>query len=191
MTGVKLTGDWAKSKRILNASVDELKAALPKAIELEAQYMVRKIVAYIKKGVPPPLAPLTVARRAIGGFKGTKPLIRNADLRNSITYVPEGNEAFIGVLRSSGKANIAEVMEFGATIAMQVTDKMRAFLFGVLFKKAGSTASTKSGFGSGLIIIKIPPRPFMTPVIEKERAGSAGRMEKWLIRSLPTLSGGG
>jgi len=43
--------------------------------------------AAINEGIAPALAPSTLAERRRKGFKGTKPLIRTGQLRNSITYI--------------------------------------------------------------------------------------------------------
>lgn len=48
---------------------------------------VSSIRATINEGVPPPLAPATIAGRQARGRTGTKPLIDTGQLRNSITYV--------------------------------------------------------------------------------------------------------
>jgi phage gpG-like protein len=47
----------------------------------------RSIRARINEGIDPPLAESTLRARARKGAKGTKPLIRTGQLRNSINYV--------------------------------------------------------------------------------------------------------
>lgn len=54
------------------------------AVGLTAQNAVR---AKINEGVPPPLAPSTIAARLRRGRTGDKPLIDTGQLRNSISYV--------------------------------------------------------------------------------------------------------
>lgn len=56
------------------------------AAGLEAEASVKELITSI---IPPPLSPRTLAERKAAGFKGTTPLIRSGELRNSITHVIE------------------------------------------------------------------------------------------------------
>lgn len=187
MSGVdlKLAGDWNKASVILGTSPAALKAAIDRAVLQEAQLMRKKIVQGIREQAPggqrfKPLSRTTIAmRRARGGGRGsTKALIDRGDLRNSIKVVKKtgvgGSEAFVGVLRSArGRngqrlVNIAKVHEFGSnTIVIRVTPAMRKFLMAT-FRDAGLPPQPgKGGFKRGIIVMKIPARPYIRPVIEK------------------------
>lgn len=54
------------------------------AVGLTAQSSIK---AVIRAGIPPPLAPSTLAARKAKGFKGEKPLIRSGQYLAAITYV--------------------------------------------------------------------------------------------------------
>ena len=66
----------------------------------------------------PPSASTPATRRFKGGG-GSKALIVKGDLRNSITVLLKGDEAFIGILKSARSSsggspvNVAEIQEFG------------------------------------------------------------------------------
>lgn len=124
-----------------------------------------------------PLSATTLAMRKIKGFRGSKALIVRGDLRNSVTVKTSATGAFIGVLKTARSkdgtrlANVAEVQEEGRTFIMRVTPKMLALMHKA-FREGG--ASGGGGGGSrgstvvgGILIIKIPARPFIAPVFEK------------------------
>lgn len=132
-------------------------------------YMVGQIVTNMRSGLDPPLAASTLRTRKVRGGRGaraSKPLIKTGDLRNSIDMVPGEGEVFVGVPRSSGSFRLAEIHELGKVIVMRMTPKMRAFLFGVLFK---NSAPTGGGSGRGIIVVRIPPRPFIGPIFESAK----------------------
>lgn len=194
MIRAKLFGDWEKSRTILN-NIGGVRAAIDMAVLAEAQYARREIVKGITNQSPGgkdflPLSQLTLLTRRARGFRGTKALIVTATLRNSIKVTPMGRgRAFVGILRSvttpDGKElhNIARVHEMGATIVIRVTPRMRAWLLHTLresgfkfrvkdkqagrYKKGKFLPSAKGGFRRGVIVIRIPPRPYIQPVIEK------------------------
>jgi hypothetical protein len=141
-----------------------------------------------------PLSPMTLALRRARGFRGKKILLVTAGLRNSVTVKRMGNGAvYVGVLRSAkskdGKMlyNIARIQEMGGVIVIRVTPRMRKWLMiqlrkvgyatrekgdqkrdsGGRFKKKKFVASGMGQMSQGVIIIKIPARPFIAPVIEK------------------------
>ena len=188
------TGDWALARRILAGGGARLKGAVATALRQEAQVLRKEVVEGITKQAPggqafSPLAATTLAARALKGFGGTKALIRRGDLRNSITVVVEGDEAFVGVLRKargrggSSLANVAETQEFGAgPFVVPMTPKMRRFLF-VLLKKAGVEPSS-SGGGKGVVVIRIPPRPFLRPAFESFKKGVQKRFLQRIARAI-------
>ncbi len=188
-------GDWAKAKEALGA---DLKKAIRTALSQEAEFMADKVRENLKKGPFTPLSPLTLAMRKLQGFKGTKPLQRTGDLLNSIKAVegPDGDEFFIGVPRSvkakdgESYVRIAAVHEYGKTIVIKVTPKMKAFFFAML-KKLGKGLKGKGGggFARGFLIIHIPARPFITPAFEEFGPTLPDRFLKRLARETKGLLG--
>lgn len=192
--GVARTGDWALARRILAGGGARLRGAIGTAIRQEAHSLRKQVVEGITSQAPggKPIAPLaatTIAARQFKGFGGTKALIRRGDLRNSISAVVEGDEAFVGVLRKArGKggaslANVAEIQEFGAgPFVIPMTPKMRRFLFALL-RKAGVTPSS-SGRGKGVVVVRIPPRPFLRPAFEAFKKGVQKRFLERVARAM-------
>jgi phage gpG-like protein len=188
------TGDWALARRILEGAGARLKGAIETAVLQEAHALRKEIVEGITNQAPggqaiTPLAATTLAARQLGGFGGSKALIRQGDLRNSITVVADGDGAFVGVLRKSraksgeSAANIAEIHEFGAgPFVVPMTPKMRRFLFAML-RKAG-IEPTSSGGGKGVVVIRIPPRPFLRPAFESFSKGVQKRFLRRIARSM-------
>lgn len=140
------------------------------------------------------LAKFTLFLRRVKGFRGSKALIVTATLRNSITVKPLGRgRAFVGVMRGQetpdGKQlfNIARVHEVGATIIVKVTPRMRNWLMLMLRKGGFGSKTAKArdkatgrytkrkwhpaggagGVSRRVIVIRIPPRPYIRPVIEE------------------------
>lgn len=58
-----------------------------KALHRAGIVAVNSVRAKINEGIPPPLAPATIAARKRRGRTGTKPLIDTGQFRNAITYV--------------------------------------------------------------------------------------------------------
>jgi len=183
--GVQRTGDWALAKRILSGGGGRLKNAISTSLRQEAHALRKEVVEGITNQAPggqafSPLAATTLAARQLGGFGGSKALVRGGDLRNSITVVMEGDQAFVGILRKArGKggastANVAEIHEFGAgPFVIPMTPKMRRFLFAML-KKAG-VEPTSTGRGKGAVVVSIPARPFLRPAFEAFKKGAQSR----------------
>jgi len=138
-------GDWEKAKRLLtNGFNQRLALAIRKATIKNALLLVREIQRGIRSQAPggkqfAPLAESTIRRKG-----SSKALIDTGFLVNSITQKILSDGAFVGLLRTSiskdgeSVANIAAIMEYGATI----------------------------NHPSGAVIV-IPPRPFMHPTMLK------------------------
>jgi hypothetical protein len=210
MIRAKLTGDWEKARTILNNS-SGVTAAINIAVLREAQQARRDMIKGITEQAPAgqqftPLAAITLALRKAKGFRGTKALIVTAQLRNSITTknVAPGM-VFVGVLKnaqgSDGRQlyNIARVHEMGATIVIRVTPRMRVWLmtmlrksgFGVRiqgrdkrgrYKKAAFVPHGLGGLAKGIIIVKIPARPFLQPVINRIIANPKAAQARLTLR---------
>ena len=175
---VKKIGPWAKVGRLLATAPRRMQAAFDKALWQEGQFLRTKIVEGIREQAPggrafTPLAPTTLAIRQFRGFRGSKALIVQADLRNSITVVRDGDRVLVGVLRTArnraGKSlvDIAALQEYGSRpIVVHLTPRARAFLHAA-FRHAGLDGPRSGQPGTGIAVIQIPPRPFLAPVFDK------------------------
>lgn len=188
-------GDWALAHRILNTGAARVRRAIGQAVLQEAHFMRGHIVSGLRDQAPGgkafiPLAATTLAVRRFKRFKGTKALINRGDLRNSIKVQRHGNDAFVGVLRSArgrggqSLANVAEMNEFGSRpIVIRVTPKMRKFLAAALSKDGGERArGGGGGGGTGIIVVRIPARPFIQPVVDRYYSNQNEVAERFLRR---------
>ena len=135
----------------------------------------------------PPSASTPATRRFKGGG-GSKALIVKGDLRNSITVLLKGDEAFIGILKSArsssgGSAvNVAEIQELGGPpVIIPMTPKMRRFLFAML-RKSGQ--APRGGTGSGVVVVQVPARPSLRPAFSKFRTGAERRFLERVAKEL-------
>jgi hypothetical protein len=177
MIEVKRIGAWSQVGRLLAGAPQRVSMAFNKALLQEAQFLRTKIVEGIREQAPggkafAPLAPTTLAIRRFRGFSGTKALVVQGDLRNSITVVKEGDGAFVGVLRTaksrSGRSlvDIAALQEHGSRpIVMTLTPKARAFIHAA-FRSAGLDPQRDHTPGTGIAVVQIPPRPIFGPVFD-------------------------
>jgi phage gpG-like protein len=196
---VTKVGDWQLARRLISTAQRRFKDATTKAVLQEAQFFRTKIVEGIREQAPggqpfKPLKPTTLAIRRFRGFKGTKALLVQGDLRNSITVVKEAGGAFVGVLRSAkggtgqSLVNVAAVHEFGSRpIAVKLTPKARRFLHAA-FKKAGLDNPAGDRPTTGIAVIKVPARPFLRPVFEKY--GEPEEVSRRFIGRVARLLGG-
>jgi hypothetical protein len=190
---VSRTGDWARARRLLTAAPQRLQAAIGTAVRQEAHALRNEIVQGLTSQAPggetlKPPSPLTIAARQLEGFGGSKALIVRGDLRNSITVIVQGDEAFIGVSRSArpkdgaAMVDIAKLNEFGGPpVIIPMTPKMRRFLFALL-RQAGKEPT--GGSGRGVIVVQVPARPFLRPAFEKFREGASRRFLERVAREL-------
>lgn len=124
-----------------------------------------------KEGIESPSlkanSPATIARKG-----SSKPLINSGTLRAAIGVIKTEGGAFVGVRRKTGKGskgkftsivNLAMIHEKGATITQIVTPKQRRFFIANSLKMFGEVRAPAVG---STIIIRIPARPFITPVLD-------------------------
>ena len=190
---VSRTGDWARARRLLTAAPQRLQAAIGSAVRQEAHALRNEIVQGLTSQAPggetlKPPSPLTIAARQLEGFGGSKALIVRGDLRNSITVIVQGDEAFIGVSRSArskdgaSMVDLAKLHEFGGPpVIIPMTPKMRRFLFALL-RQAGKEPT--GGSGRGVIVVQVPARPFLRPAFDKFREGAGRRFLERVARDL-------
>lgn len=178
------TGDWARARRLITGGAERLQDAVRVALRQEAQVLRNQIVQGLTSQAPGgeplrPPAPLTLAARELQGFGGTKALVVRGDLRNSIAVIIDGEDVFIGIRRSARSSegerlvNLAELHELGGPpTIIPITPKMRRFLFALL-RQAGQAPT--GGSGRGVVVVQVPPRPFLRPAFQAYRVGAGRR----------------
>lgn len=171
--GCQLFGDWKRATEVVDTMVGRYHLALKKATLQEGHYLRKQMLDYIKTsgdGTMKPLAASTLAVRRFKGKNGTKPLIVTGGLRNSITVksLAGGDAVFIGILSSAeqGRVKIAEIAERGITIVMPYTPRAHRFLMAA-FRNAGLAGEESGASRTSIVVIRIPPRPIVAPVMEK------------------------
>lgn len=178
-----LEGPWEKVSRGLLATTAGMSKALARAAVVLRDDIRQGIISQAPGGQRfKPLAESTIrmrgmskrsrrrAQKTIARGAATKALIHHGDLVGSITYqLVSAREAFVGLLRQakhkdSGEsmANLGAIHEYGATIA--------------------------DGWGRG-IHITIPPRPFIGPTWDADRAKVAKVFEDALAESIKSAFG--
>lgn len=178
MTGFRVDriGSLAARARLLGA-VNSVRKRQTLAVRRAALLTEREIKKGLRSGKPggkrlKKLSPITRLLRA-----GSKPLIDQGDLLNSITVTVDENRAaaFVGVLRTAKGAdgtsmiNVALAHEFGTKpFTIIVTPKIRAFFWALHFMSNGVIKPI------GIRVPRIlhpgvPKRPFFRPTIEKIR----------------------
>ena len=175
---LKLFGDWSKAGAITASMGARFERAQEQAVLKEAHLLRGKIVQNITSGGSlagrpfAALAPGTLIVRRFRGFGGTKPLLVTGALRNSVSVVRlAGGAVFVGIRRgtgpSKGGANLAEVHEYGGSWQVRMTARMRRFL-AAAFSRSGQKFGHGTGAkGAGVIVVRIPARPFVGPVVER------------------------
>lgn len=184
-TGHKV-GDWPLALQITTNMEPAFQKAVKKAVLAEAHFLRTKMVRGIRQGAPAgkrflPLAASTLAIRRFKGRGGNKPLIVTGALRNAIRVKKlSDGKVFVGVLRSANAkaADVADIQENGSRpIVIPLTPKARAFLMKVFRESnlirnpssgsAGSTGKPGQTGGTTIAIVRIPPRPFIKPVVDR------------------------
>lgn len=180
--------------RAIQAGSNKLMAKARQAADRAAARSRRKLSGRIQRIEAGARTSMTKALSKVS----TKPLIQTADLLNSIRVVPPrpSEQAFIGVLRTArgrdGRSlfNIAKIHEYGAgPKAVKMTEKQRRYLMAML-SKVGIRGQGARG-GGGVLIIRIPPRPFLGPVFAAEYGSQSKVSERFLARLTAHLPVGG
>ena len=192
MSAVGKSGLWSQTAGFIGNVGVKSRAALMLATKREAIFAVGEMKKGIRDQAPggqtfQALSELTLAKRKAKDVKGTKALIRHADLFRSIRAVGPiggGDTVFAGVLRTAtgrngqNLANVAAVQEFGQTMAINVDKpgkggKTTRDFFLALFLKGLISAPLKGT--TRILIVVVPPRPFVAPVLKNMEKGRAGR----------------
>jgi hypothetical protein len=154
--GLTQTGQWRLWSKLLNPKRFQFKLQreVRRAMHANVQMGRAAVIRKIDSGAFAPNSALTVALKG-----SSKPLVDKGDLRRSIQgKVLSWKEGFIGVLRSSGKSNVAELLHEGGTI--KVTPRMRNW-----FKGAAGKTGMKP-LAPATTTIRIPGRPFIKSALE-------------------------
>lgn len=190
--GLKMVGDWKSAKEVLAAAPADLDQAMEAAVAALSELVAGAIKKKIGSGVNPPNSSFTILMK-----KSSKTLINKGDLRNAARAIKVGKmKYFVGIpaALSGGRGGhklgdivkLAEVLEEGRTIVMRMTDKMRKFLFATLAKKASKIPS--KGGSTGILVIHIPPRPFIQPVFDDYKPRAGKLFEEYLLKNLKRLN---
>ena len=198
---IRLSGDWKAAINDVTKAQARLNLAIDRAVMQEAHDVRKQIIEGIRKQAPAgqrfvALSKLALAIRRARGFRGSKALIRTGALVNSIAVkrVAKG-KYFVGVLRGrksrdgTAMMHIASVQERGSTHVVRVTPKMRRFLMAML-RKAGVLGRSRAGASQlqkRVMIVRIPARPFMQPVIDKVAGDRAALRRRVGMRIAKTL----
>jgi hypothetical protein len=163
MFEIKPFGDWSGVASKLSSASKGFAAAADKAILREAHRIRTLIIRNLQTGGATagkpfaPHSPLTfVIRKFTGRRGGTKPLMTTIGL-GSVVVLKQGSTVFVGVRKAKQFWRDASTHEYGATF--NTTARQQRFL-GAALRASGLPASK-------ILVLKIPPRPFVGPVIEK------------------------
>lgn len=177
---VKLVGDWRKAGNITRRMTSQFQRASKVVVNTEAQLLKIKMIEGLKSGSPggkrmAATSPTTLAvRKFKGGKGGSRPMDASGGLRRSLQVKKLGQDVFVGVVGSKGGAKYAQMLEDGAVFSVKITKRSRRFLMAVFRKfgggpaRPGGTSGQQGSGGTSIAIIRIPPRPFIAPVVEKE-----------------------
>jgi hypothetical protein len=195
MPSVRAFGDWTRLGGILakGAMASQWQGASDKAVLREALRLSRIMKQAFNKGGPdgapwPPPSELTLAIRAATGFAGKKSMMVTGDLRNSITVKQEDEGVFVGFhneVTYKDKGSTAALMaihEFGTVIGVRITDEMRAWWRAMAAKSQGRVKNLSRD--KSIMLIKIPPRPLIGPIMESEAGNSAKNIIKGTLQGI-------
>jgi len=187
---VQRTGDWTAARQALFGSAGQLRGAISSSLQEEADALKKDIHRGLTQQAPggKPLTPLSPLTRALRKQHGDRALIRRGELLRSIAVVARGNKVFVGISRKArtrggrSMAEIARVHEFGAgPFIVKMTPAMRRFLFASM-RDAGIPPRRSRAGGRGVVVIKIPARPFLRPAFEDFRRHARQRVAKRIIK---------
>ncbi len=167
---------------------------MDQAVLQEAHLYRKEIVEGLTTGSPggnalAPLAPSTLATRRARGIRGTKPPHRarrsapghlgGFARRAACSWASCAPRA---AATASSSVNVAKVHELGKVVVFRMTEKSRRYV-AMMMRKAGVPPTGQSNKG-GIVVVKIPARPFIRPVFEKLSKGAPERVMKRVVRLL-------
>lgn len=193
MTSVVRIGEWSRARRLVSGAATRFERALRRSLQTEAERARDAIREGLDRQAPGgstlrPLAPMTLAARALTRQSSRKVLVERGELLRGVTDVVRGDRAFVGVRRTArgrdGRmlASIAQLHERGGTVRVRMTPAMRRFLAAAA-KVAGVTA-TPRGASSIARTIRIPARPFLAPSFQSATRGARPRWARAVGRAM-------
>lgn len=198
-------GDWNKAAAILGKGMRPVFQAWGKAVEQEGKFLKRRLVEGIRGQAPggrkfKPLAPTTLAVRKFLGFKSNKALMVTRELLKSIDLTKIGRrgskdfQLFVGIYKSAMRTNgkslmeIMRIQEYGKVITIRVTPKMMRFFFAAMRSKSRrkwmGSREHLAGRSTGVITVRIPPRPVFQPIWAAWGPSSRGRVAMIMEKEL-------
>lgn len=195
MMGIRKVGDWKRAMSGLDLLRRRSHSAVHRALLQEAHRLRNLAIQGLTRQAPGgkairPVSELTLASRRLRRIFGTKALIVQADLRNSIVVKGGNGRVFVGVLRTarSGEGrplfDVASVQEFGSgPIIIPLTPRMRRFLHRIL-REAGTPAARSRVSGAKVVVTQVPPRPFLRPAYGVFTRQTALRFRERFLREI-------
>lgn len=188
------------SVRITESAVDARKfksmrrfnKALERAIAKEGKRLAGQMSRKIRSNIAPKLSPFTRASRRLAGFRGTKTLVVSGDLAAAPVHVlgEPKTTMFIGIPRGARAKNgrdlvdVAGIHEHGSTIVLAVTPRMRRFIAILMRKARIKPTGRRRRRATGIMVIKIPARPFARPTMLHAQIVTPGKVLEELTRYL-------
>lgn len=194
----KRTGAWREVGNLLKNGPPVIRRGVKTQVIGMAEEIRDKIVEGIRTQAPggKPFKPLeqdTLAARRRRRFNGPLALIGSQaeNLIKSVVVKKRGGGLIVNVgvfskkktRRGATVYGVGEMNEYGKTIKRRLTPKMRRFLH-AFFRKEGLLKEGNSK--KGLMLITIPARPFIDPVVKKygRRAAIKWKIVSWVEKQL-------
>lgn len=195
MSTVLRIGQWDRARRMIAGAAGKLERAVQRSLRSEAERVRDAIREGLERQAPGgralrPLAPSTLAARALVRQRSTRALIERGELQRALVDVVRPDSAFVGIRRRSrgrdGRplAAIAQLHELGGTVRVRMTPSMRRFLFAMARASASQPTRSRTGRSAGAIVIQIPARAFLRPAFEVAVRDARSRWLRGVGRAL-------
>lgn len=192
MTTVARIGGWSRARRLLSGAAARFERALRSSLQTEAERArdaIREGLDHQSPGGTAlrPLAPMTLAARALTRQSSRKVLVERGEMLRGVTDVVRGDRAFVGIRRTArgrdGRllASIALLHERGGSVRVRVTPAMRRFLAAAM---ASGVPAMPRGGSSSARTVRIPARPFLAPSFQSATRGARPRWARAVGRAM-------
>jgi hypothetical protein len=171
-------GQWTQARSLLRFGAARTAPAIQRAVQQEAKWFARKIKANIRdqgRTARTPIRRVLVATQKMRERRGIKrmgPLYARGDLLRSVTVKMGFMKAWIGIpkgARGRGGANLEKIgraNEFGKRVYIRNPSRAMRWMLFKFYQGIGRRPKHPTG-KKGVIIIRIPKRPFMEPVFDR------------------------
>lgn len=175
------TGSWKAARKKYEEAAKDPKKRLLLALKRAALMLEAEIKKGLSTGAPGgvPFRPLALSTILQRRDNSDRPLLDTGALLGSVTTQIDENklEGVVGVNRSAGNMNVAEIHEFGTEpYAIPVTPALRAFFLRLSIISGGRilplSKSTDVIYHPG-----VPARPFLRPAMEAVRPKLAAELK--------------